>query len=117
MFAIIKTGGKQYHVSEGETIAIEKLEGETGSKLEFTDVLMMDLGNKLSLGAPNVPGAKVIGEIVSQERHDKIIVFKKKRRKNYRRKNGHRQYCTIVKIIKLEMELKNKEEGKSKKAV
>lgn len=99
MFAVIKTGGKQYHVAPDQTIIVEKLEGDIGSKLEFTNVLMMDVDNKLSLGTPNIPGAKVIGEIIAQEKQDKIIVFKKKRRKNYRRKNGHRQYCTKVKII------------------
>ena len=97
MFAVIKTGGKQYHVAPDQTIIVEKLEGDIGSKLEFTNVLMMEVDNKLSLGT--IPGAKVVGKIIAQEKQDKIIVFKKKRRKNYRRKNGHRQYCTKVKII------------------
>ena len=105
MFAIIKTGGKQYKVKKDSILSIEKLDGETGSRIEFTDVLMM--GNDLKpsfIGTPLVKGAKVVGEIMHQTRGPKIIVFKKKRRKNYRRKLGHKQHITEVKIIDISKE-------------
>jgi len=93
MFAVFTTGGKQYRVQKGETLAVEKLEAE--KTVEFDQVLMA--GEKI--GAPVVAGAKVVAEIVAQEKADKVIVFKKKRRQNYRRKNGHRQQQTIIKIV------------------
>ncbi len=95
--AVIRTGGKQYRVTEGDTISVEKLEGDAGSKIEFGEVLAIG-GDAPKIGKPLVSGAKVSGEIVSQRRGEKIIVFKFKRRKRYRRKNGHRQYLTQVKI-------------------
>ena len=93
MFAVIRTGGKQYKVTSGDTIAVEKLDGAQGDKVEMSDILMMDskLGNALK-------GAKVMAEIVRQFRDDKVTIFKKKRRHNYRRKKGHRQYLTEIKI-------------------
>lgn len=94
MFAVIRTGGKQYKVTSGDVIAIEKLEGKEGDKVEIKDVLMVDQ----KIGAPLVSGAKVLAEIVKQFRDDKVIIFKKRRRHNYRRKKGHRQYLTQVKI-------------------
>jgi large subunit ribosomal protein L21 len=97
MYAVIRTGGKQYRVSEGDTLRIEKLPGEVGSSLTFGEVLMLG-GSKLSIGKPLVKGAKVSAQIVAQDRAKKIIVFKMRRRKNYRRKNGHRQWFTEVKI-------------------
>ncbi len=97
MYAVIKTGGKQYRVSEGDTLRVEKLTGAVGSTIELTDVLMIG-GDKVSVGKPTVKGAKVVGEIVAQDRAKKIIVFKMKRRKNYRRKAGHRQPYTELKI-------------------
>jgi large subunit ribosomal protein L21 len=98
MFAIIKTGGKQYKVAANEIIKIEKLAGVSGDPIEFTDILMMGQGDSVKLGAPFVPNAKVCGTVLEQIRDDKIIIFKKKRRHNYRRKNGHRQYLTVVRI-------------------
>jgi large subunit ribosomal protein L21 len=92
MFAIFKTGGKEYKVKQGDVLAVEKLAAD--KSVEFPEVLMA--GGKI--GAPFVPGAKVLAEVVTQIRGDKVIVFKKKRRQNYRRKQGHRQYQTIVKI-------------------
>ena len=89
MFAVIRTGGKQYSVKSGDVISVEKLEGNAGDKVKFDDVLMLD--GKLG-------GGSVSAEIVSQFRDDKVIIFKKKRRHNYRRKKGHRQYLTEVKI-------------------
>ena len=97
MFAVIKTGGKQYRVSEGDVIRVEKLAGGVGDSVEFDEVLMVG-GEKVAVGTPTVTGAKVSAEIVAQDRAKKIIVFKKKRRKNYRRKYGHRQPYTELKI-------------------
>jgi len=97
MYAVIKTGGKQYRVSEGGRVRVEKLEGEVGKKIELTDVLMVG-GETVSVGAPFVKGAAVTAEIVAQDKAKKIIVFKMKRRKNYRRKAGHRQPFTELKV-------------------
>jgi large subunit ribosomal protein L21 len=94
MIAVIRTGGKQYTVAAEETHTIERIEGEAGSTIEFTDVLMV--GEKV--GAPIVAGAKVVASIVKQARGPHLIVFKKRRRQNSRRKNGHRQDLTVVKI-------------------
>jgi len=94
MFAVIKSGGKQYRVASNATVTIEKLVGEKGDKVEFGEVLM--LGDKI--GAPLISGAKVTGTVVEHNRGDTVLVFKKKRRQNYRRKNGHRQHQTVVKI-------------------
>jgi large subunit ribosomal protein L21 len=97
MYAVIRTGGKQYRVSQGDTLRIEKLPGDVGSSITFAEVLMLG-GEKLSVGKPLIKGAKVSAQIVAQDRAKKIIVFKMRRRKNYRRKNGHRQWFTEVKI-------------------
>ena len=97
MYAIIRTGGKQYRVSEGDTIRVEKLPGEVGGKVELSDVLMLG-GEKSLVGKPLVPGARVDAEITAQDRAKKIVVFKFKRRKGYRRKTGHRQPYTELKI-------------------
>jgi large subunit ribosomal protein L21 len=94
MIAVIRTGGKQYTVAAEDTLTLEKIEGEAGAKVEFTDVLMV--GDKV--GTPIVAGAKVVGSIVKQARGPHLIVFKKRRRQNSRRKNGHRQDLTVVKI-------------------
>jgi large subunit ribosomal protein L21 len=98
MFAVIKTGGKQYKVKAGDRIDIEKLEGAVGDKVSLEHVLMAGDGAKVKSGTPTIAGASVSGEIVEQYRNDKVIIFKKKRRHNYRRKKGHRQYLTAVKI-------------------
>ena len=94
MFAVIKTGGKQYRVSKDDVIAIEKLEGDAGATIVFDQVLA--LGDKL--GSPRIADAKVVGEVIRQFRDEKKVIFKKRRRKHYRRHNGHRQYLTLVKI-------------------
>lgn len=101
MFAVIKTGGKQYRVAPGDVLTVEKLEGANGDQLEFKDVLMLSDGKKAQIGAPLVSGAVVKVRIINQERADKIIVFKKIRRHNYRRKNGHRQHQTAVQIVEI----------------
>ncbi len=97
MYAVIKTGGKQYRVSEGDRLRVEKLEGAVGTKIEFAEVLMLG-GEKVAIGKPIVAGAKVSAEIVGQGLGKKIIVFKMKRRKRYRNKNGHRQPFTELRV-------------------
>jgi large subunit ribosomal protein L21 len=98
MFAVIKTGGKQYRVAAGDVIKVEKLDGDAGATVNFPDVLAVGDGDKVTLGAPLVDGATVTAEVLEQTRAKKIIVFKKKRRQNYRRKNGHRQHLTVLRI-------------------
>ena len=98
MFAVIRTGGKQYKVAKDDVIAVEKLAGEPGAMIELGDVLMVGEGAEVSTGTPLVTGASVSAELVEHRRADKIIVFKKKRRQNYRRKNGHRQHQTVLRI-------------------
>ena len=97
MFAIIRTGGKQYRVAAGDQVTVERLEGEVGSQIALTDVLAIG-GDSPIIGRPNVPNASVSAKIVQQPRGTKVIVFKKKRRKNYRRKRGHRQELTVLNI-------------------
>mgnify|MGYP002819338759 CR=1 FL=1 len=99
MFAVIKTGGKQYKVAKDDVVAIEKLEGEAGDTIDFDTVMMVGGdGAEAKVGAPFVSGAKVSAEVVDQARTRKVIVFKKRRRQNSRRKNGHRQHITKVRI-------------------
>jgi large subunit ribosomal protein L21 len=100
MYAIVKTGGKQYKVSEGDLLKVEKLEGTVGDTVELNDVLMVG-GEKVSIGTPLVPSAQVVGKIVEQGKDKKILVFKSKRRKDSRKLNGHRQPRTILKIEKI----------------
>jgi large subunit ribosomal protein L21 len=98
MYAVIKTGGKQYRVAANDKIQIEKLIGNPGDKVEFAEVLMISNDGSVDIGAPFVAGATVTGEIASQDRGPKVIIFKKRRRKHFRRKNGHRQDLTSVTI-------------------
>ena len=100
MFAVIKTGGKQYRVTADDLLTVEKIPGEAGEGVVFEDVLLIG-GDKPAVGAPLVDGASVAAEIVEQKRDRKIIVFKKRRRKNSRRKNGHRQFLTTVRITEI----------------
>ncbi len=102
MFAVIRSGGKQYKVAKNDVIAVEKLKGEAGSKVTLGEVLMLGKADKVTVGAPLVAGASVAAEILEQTRAKKIIVFKKKRRKDYRRKQGHRQDLTVLRIIAIE---------------
>jgi large subunit ribosomal protein L21 len=97
MYAVIKTGGKQYRVSEGQKLRVEKLPGSAGDKITFGEVLLVS-GDSPKIGQPLVKGASVAAEITAQARGEKLIVFKFKRRKNFRRKNGHRQLYTELKI-------------------
>lgn len=98
MYAVIKTGGKQYRVAQNDLLTIERLAGEPGASIEFADVLMVGNGEQVKVGAPFVSGAKVTAELVDQARGPKVIAFKKRRRKNSRRKKGHRQHLSLVRI-------------------
>jgi large subunit ribosomal protein L21 len=101
MHAVIKTGGKQYRVAANDMLEIERLPGDAGATLEFTEVLMVGEGSNAKVGTPTVAGAKVLAELVEQTRGDKKIAFKKRRRKNSRRKKGHRQDLTMVRITSI----------------
>ncbi len=98
MFAVLKTGGKQYKVAQGDVIQVEKLEGNVGDKVTLDQVLMVGEEDKVDVGAPILDGSTVTCEIIDQTKGPKILVFKKKRRKKYRRTNGHRQLITYLKI-------------------
>ena len=113
MFAIVRTGGKQYRVAAGDKIVVEKLDGEAGSSISLTDILLAGEGSELQ----SVEGLTVSAEIIAQAKADKVIIFKKRRRHNYRRKNGHRQQHTILKITAIgAQEEKKKAAPKAKKA-
>lgn len=112
MYAVIETGGKQYRVNEGDVIRIEKLPEEIGSKVTFEKVLLVGAGENVSVGTPVVDGAKVTGKVIEQDRGKKVIVFKKKRRKGYQIKRGHRQDYTGVLIEKIN---KGRKKAQSKK--
>jgi large subunit ribosomal protein L21 len=101
MYAVVKTGGKQYRVAAGDTLQIERLPGEAGDIITLDDVLMLGDGANVTVGAPRVAGASVAAEIVEQTRGPKIIIFKKRRRQNSRRKKGHRQDLTLVRIAEI----------------
>ena len=97
MFAVIKTGGKQYKVAEGDQIVVEKLAADAGADVTF-DVLMLGDGKSVTLGSPVVDGASVVGEIAAQQKGDKKLIMKKRQRNTYRRKAGHRQHLTVLKV-------------------
>jgi len=101
MFVVIKTGGKQYRAEEGDVLEIEKLQVEQGNKVTFDEVLLLNDGNKVMIGQPHVENAAVTAVVLENFKDDKIIVFKKKRRKQYKRKTGHRQQLTRIKIEKI----------------
>ena len=101
MFAIISSGGKQYKVSENTILTVNKLSGTAGDNVEISDVLFASDGKEFSVGEPLIDGAKVKLEIIKQDRDRKILIFKKKRRKNFRRKNGHRQDMTFLQVKSL----------------
>ncbi len=98
MYAIIRTGGKQYHVSQGERLRVEKLDGEVGDSIDIEDVLMVVDGEEIKLGQPIVEGAKVSAKIIEQDKAKKVLVYKKKKRKGYEVKKGHRQFYTALEI-------------------
>jgi len=98
MFAVIKTGGKQYRVAPGQIIRIEKIEADKGASVSFNEVLLIGKGSGIEIGRPALSSATVTGEVLGQIRGPKLIVFKKKRRKGYRKKTGHRQSLTVIRI-------------------
>jgi len=102
MYAVLKTGGKQFRVSEGDVLFVEKLEAEVDSVVELTEVLAVSNGETLTVGKPMVEGAKVLAKVVAQGKAKKVVVFKYKRKKDYRKKNGHRQPYTKILIEKIE---------------
>ncbi len=114
MFAVIRSGGKQYRVSPEDVIRVERLVAEAGQSIELTDVLAMGEPEALTVGTPLVEGARVAATVVEHTRADKIIVFRKQRRKNYRRKRGHRQHLTVLRIDEI---LAAGQERSKKKAV
>jgi large subunit ribosomal protein L21 len=97
-YAVIRTGGKQYRVTSGELLRIESLKGDVGSQVEFSDVLLTSNEGSVQVGTPLVAGASVTAQIVEHGKERKIVVFKKKRRQGYRRKRGHRQHFTAVRV-------------------
>ena len=102
MYAVVRTGGKQHRVEPGDRVRVEKLPGEVGGSIELADVLLVAGDGAVTVGTPVVEGAKVTGTITAQARHPKITVFKMKRRKGYRRKQGHRQDYTEILVDKIE---------------
>ncbi len=98
MFAVIRTGGKQYHVTPNAVLKVEKLQAEPGATITFTDVLAVGSEGGVSVGAPLVEGASVTATVIAQDRLEKVIIFKKRRRQNSRRKNGHRQHVTVLRV-------------------
>jgi large subunit ribosomal protein L21 len=100
-YAVIRTGGKQYRVTPDAGLTVERHEAEPGATITFHDVLAIGSDAGLTLGAPTVPGARVVATVVEQSRGDKVIIFKKRRRQNSRRKNGHRQHQTVLKISEI----------------
>ena len=102
MFAVIRTGGKQYLVSPGDKIKIEKLDKEEDKEINFTDVLLLEKNSKLEIGDPKVKGAKVVAKILKQDKAKKIIILKYKPKTRYKKKTGHRQPFTEIEILKIE---------------
>ena len=102
MYAVLTTGGKQYRVQEGDVIFVEKLNAEVDSTVELTEVLAVSKDGELKVGAPVVEGAKVVAKVLAQGKAKKVVVFKYKRKKDYRRKNGHRQPYTKIVVEKIE---------------
>jgi large subunit ribosomal protein L21 len=100
-YAVIRTGGKQYRVAPGDVVRIERLAGEVGAPVEFSEVLMTGGDGAVRIGTPVLEGVRVRGRIIQQSRSRKILVFKKKRRKNYRRRHGHRQSITTVQVTEI----------------
>ena len=104
MFAVIRTGGKQYRVTPNAVLKVEKLDAEPGSSVTFTDVLAVGHDGNLAVGAPVLAGASVTATVIAQDRLDKIIIFKKRRRQNSRRRNGHRQRITVLRVAGIRAE-------------
>jgi large subunit ribosomal protein L21 len=103
MYAVIRTGGKQYRVTKNDVIQVEKLDVEPGSSVELSDVLMVGEGESVSVGTPVVAGASVSATVLDQAKGPKVIIFKKRRRKNSRRRNGHRQLLTVLRVTDIKV--------------
>src|SRR5271166_3981224 len=104
MFAVIRTGGKQYRVTPNAVLKVEKLDAEAGGTVTFTDVLAVGGDGNLTIGSPTVADASVTATVIAQDRLDKVIIFKKRRRQNSRRRNGHRQHVTVLRIAGFEQD-------------
>ncbi|MFC3052745.1 50S ribosomal protein L21 [Kordiimonas pumila] len=113
MFAVVKTGGKQYRVTEGDVIKVEKLDGETGKSIVLGDVLMLGDDKGVKVGEPLLKDVSVTAEVLEQKKDKKIVVFKKKRRQNYRRKRGHRQEITVLRVTGIGKAAAKKTEAKA----
>lgn len=98
MYAVVKTGGQQFRVAKGDKLAVQKLDAEAGKSVTLEDVMMINDGKTAKIGTPLVSGAKVTAKVLEQTRGEKVVVFKKKRRQNYRRTKGHRQHLTVIEI-------------------
>lgn len=116
MYAIVDIAGQQFKVEKDQQVYVHRLEGKEGSKVEFNNVLLIDNDGKIKVGAPAISGAKVTAKVVSHLKGDKVVVFKKKRRKGYRVKNGHRQALTEILIQKIEEKAAAKKKAPAKKA-
>jgi large subunit ribosomal protein L21 len=101
MYAVIQTGGKQYRISEGDLITVEKLDGSAGDRVELPSVLMVGEGNQITVGQPWLEQARVMGTIVRQTRGPKVLIFKYKRRKGYQKRQGHRQAQTVLRVTEI----------------
>jgi len=112
MYAVVKTGGKQYRVSKDDTIMVESIKAEAGSTIQLDDVMMLDDNGSVTIGTPSVEGAIVSAEVVKQARGPKLIIFRRKRRKNHRRIRGHRQDLTLLKILDISADGKTKTAAK-----
>jgi large subunit ribosomal protein L21 len=98
MYAVIQTGGKQYRVAQGDIVTIEKIEGAAGDRVEIDSVLLVGEGTQVTIGQPHLAQARVVGTIVRQERGPKVLIYKHKRRKGYQKKQGHRQWQTLLRV-------------------
>jgi large subunit ribosomal protein L21 len=101
MYAVIQTGGKQYRVSEGDLVTIEKLAGAAGDRIEIDSVLMVGEGDQVTVGQPRLERARVVGTIVRQQRGPKVLIYKHKRRKGYQKRQGHRQWQTLLRVTEI----------------
>jgi large subunit ribosomal protein L21 len=103
MYAVIKTGGKQYRVAEGDLVKVEKIAGKIGDAVEFKEILLVANGEKVDIGRPSLDNYTVVGEILEQKKDKKVVIFKAKRRKSYRKRQGHRQNHTILRITAIKV--------------
>ncbi len=103
MYAVIRTGGKQYRVTEGDLVKVEKIVGNIGDVVELKEILLVANGDKVEIGRPHLDNCSVVGQIVEQKKDKKVVIFKAKRRKSYRKKQGHRQNHTLLRITAIKL--------------